>query len=170
MACGAWPPRRRGRSPGQASPSRPRGRPSHHLAPALAAAHRVIAPSAAVLAEARTRGYDPEAWQIVPNPLLVDPDQLERPDAAHREQLRRDGPVRIVARLGAEKGVASLLAAATPDSRPVQVVLAPAGFEAERGSQEALLASAAPLPPAPGWTCCPPWPGMKCLRSWSVPP
>jgi Glycosyltransferase Family 4 len=113
----------------------------HHadLAPALAAAHRVIAPSAAVLAEARARGYDPAAWRIVPNPLLIDPDQLERPDAAHREQLRRNGPVRIVARLGAEKGVASLLAAATPSSRPVQVVLAPAAFEAEPGSQQALL-------------------------------
>jgi glycosyltransferase involved in cell wall biosynthesis len=133
----------------------------HHtdLAPALAAAHRVIAPSAAVLAEARTRGYDPEAWRIVPNPLLVDPDQLERPDAAHREQLRRDGPVRIVARLGAEKGVASLLAAAIPGSRPVQVVLAPAGFEAERGSQEAMLgecralaaSAGADLRPALAW-------------------
>ena len=76
------------------------------------------------------------AWQIVPNPLLVDPDQHERPDAAHREQLRLHGPVRIVARLGAEKGVARLLAAATPGpGRPMQVVLAPAGFEAERGSQ-----------------------------------
>jgi hypothetical protein len=72
-------------------------------------------------------------------PLLVDPDQLERPDAAHKEQLRRNGPVRIVARLGAEKGVASLLAAAAPVSRPVQIVLASAGFEAEPGSQQALL-------------------------------
>jgi Glycosyltransferase Family 4 len=94
----------------------------HHtdLAPALAAAHRVIAPSAAVLAEAGARGYDPAAWRVVPNPLLVDPGQLERPDAAHREQLRRHGPVRIVARLGPEKGVASLLAAAAPGSWPRQ--------------------------------------------------
>ena len=113
----------------------------HHadLAPALAAAHRVIAPSAAVLAEASAQGYDPAAWRIVPNPLLVDPDQLERPDAAHKEQLRQNGPVRIVARLGAEKGVASLLAAAAPASRPVQIALASAGFEAEPGSQQALL-------------------------------
>jgi len=113
----------------------------HHedLAPALAAAHRVVVPSAAVLAEARIRGYDPAAWLIVPNPLLLDPDELERPGAACREQLRRHGPVRIVARLGAEKGIASLLAAATPASRPVQVVLAAAGFEAGPGSQQALL-------------------------------
>lgn len=113
----------------------------HHtdLAPALAAAHRVIAPSPAVIAEARTRGYDPASWRIVPNPLLIDPDQFERPDATHRELLRQRGPVRIVARLGSEKGVASLLAAATPSSRPVQVVLAPAGFEAKPGSQQALL-------------------------------
>jgi glycosyltransferase involved in cell wall biosynthesis len=113
----------------------------HHtdLAPALAAARRVIAPSAAVLAEASARGYDPAAWRVVPNPLLVDPDQLDRPDAARREQLRRHGPVRIMARLGAEKGIASLLAAAAPGSRPVQVVLASAGFEAEPGSQQALL-------------------------------
>ena len=91
-------------------------------------------PSAAVLAEARIRGYDPAAWRVVPNPLLVDPDALERPGAAAREQLRRLGPVRIVARLGPGKGIAGLLAAATAGSRPVQVVLASAGFEAEPGS------------------------------------
>jgi glycosyltransferase involved in cell wall biosynthesis len=114
----------------------------HHadLTPALAAAHQVIAPSSAVLAEAQTRGYDPATWRIVPNPLLIDPDQLDLPDAARRDQLRQHGPVRIVARLGAEKGVASLLAAATPGGRAVQVVLASAGFEAEPGSQQALLA------------------------------
>jgi glycosyltransferase involved in cell wall biosynthesis len=133
----------------------------HHadLAPALAAAHRVIAPSAVVLAEASARGYDPADWRVVPNPLLVDPGQLERPDAARREQLRLHGPVRIVARLGAEKGVASLLAAATPGSRPVQVVLASAGFEAESGSQQALLgecralaaSAGADLRPALAW-------------------
>ena len=96
-------------------------------------------PSAAVLTEARIRGYDPAAWRVVPNPLLVDPDELERPGAAAREQLRRHGPVRIVARLGAEKGIASLLAAATPGSRPVQVVLSSTGFVAEPGSLQALL-------------------------------
>lgn len=50
----------------------------HHanLARALAAAHRVIAPSAVVMAEARARGYNPAAWRVVPNPLLIDPDQL----------------------------------------------------------------------------------------------
>jgi glycosyltransferase involved in cell wall biosynthesis len=133
----------------------------HHadLVPALVAAHRVIVPSGAVLAEARARGYDPAAWRIVPNPLLIDPGQIERPDVAAREQLRRHGPVRIVARLGAEKGVASLLAAAIPGRRPVQVVLASAGFEAEPDSQRALLAecralaalAGAQLRPALAW-------------------
>jgi hypothetical protein len=64
------------------------------LAPALAAAHRVITPSAAVFAEARTRGYDPAAWRIVPNPLLVDPDDVRRPGRrggrGHRRTGRRD--------------------------------------------------------------------------------
>jgi iron(II)-dependent oxidoreductase len=109
------------------------------LAPALAAADQVIAPSPAVLAEATAHGYDPATWRVVPNPLLIDPSDVKRPGAAGREQLRRTGPVRIVARLGPEKGVASLLDAATPSSRPVQIVLASAGFEAHPGSQQALL-------------------------------
>ena len=72
------------------------------FAPVLAAAHRIIAPPAAVLAEARIRGYDTAAWQVVPDPLLA---ILANPsDRAWRaEQFRRQGPVRIVARLGAER-------------------------------------------------------------------
>src|SRR5216683_3134146 len=94
------------------------------LAPALAATHQVIAPSAAILAEARARGYDTADWHVVPNPLLIDPDTLSRPDARCRERLRRHGPVRVVARLGAEKGVAGLLRAAVPGGRAVHVALA----------------------------------------------
>jgi iron(II)-dependent oxidoreductase len=130
----------------------------HHtdLAPALRAAHRVIAPSQVVLAQARTRGYDTAGWRIVPNPLLIDPAEVERPDPQEREQLRRDGPVRIVARLGPEKGVASLLRAATPGARPVQVVLASAGFEAGAGSQQTLLAECRVLAEIAGAVLYPP--------------
>ncbi|SRR5216683_1261424 len=120
------------------------------LAPALAATHQVIAPSAAILAEARARGYDTADWHVVPNPLLIDPDTLSRPDARCRERLRRHGPVRVVARLGAEKGVAGLLRAAVPGGRAVHVALASAGFEAVPGSQQALLAECRALARAAG--------------------
>jgi glycosyltransferase involved in cell wall biosynthesis len=107
---------------------------------ALMAAQRVIAPSAWVLSEARHRGYRVHDWRVVPNPLLVDPgDTL--PGREEREQLRLHGPVRVVARLGAEKGVTGLLA--SPSLRPgrqMEVVLASAGFEAVPGSQVSLLA------------------------------
>jgi iron(II)-dependent oxidoreductase len=120
------------------------------LEPALAAADCVIAPSAVVLAEAEDRGYDTDGWQIMANPLLVDPDEVKRPDAGPREYLRRRGPVRVVARLGAEKGVAGLLRAAAPGSRRTEVVLAAAGFEAVPGSQLALLAECRALAAASG--------------------
>ena len=126
------------------------------LEPALAAADCVIAPSAAVRAEAGDRGYDTDGWQVVANPLLVDPDEVRRPGTGHRERLRRCGPVRVVARLGAEKGVTGLLRAATPGSRPVQVVLARAGFEAAPGSQRALLAECQALAAAAGAVIRPP--------------
>jgi glycosyltransferase involved in cell wall biosynthesis len=110
------------------------------LRTALSAAQRVIAPSASVLSEARHRGYRVHDWQVVPNPLLVDPGGT-RPGRQEREQLRLHGPVRVVARLGAEKGVTGLLASPslTP-GRQMEVVLASAGFEAGPGSQAALLA------------------------------
>lgn len=131
---------------------------SHHidLAPALRAAHRVIAPSGIVLTQARARGYDTTGWRIVPNPLLIDPDEIERPDPQEREQLRRDGPVRVVARLGPEKGVTSLLRTAAPGARPVQVVLASAGFEPNAGSQQALLAECRDLAETAGAVLYPP--------------
>jgi glycosyltransferase involved in cell wall biosynthesis len=120
------------------------------LRTALTAAQRVIAPSKSVLWEACQRGYRVHDWQVVPNPLLVDPrDTL--PGRAQREQLRRDGPVRVVARLGAEKGVTGLLASSSPmPSRPMEVVLASAGFEAVPGSQAALLAECEALAAASG--------------------
>jgi iron(II)-dependent oxidoreductase len=107
---------------------------------ALAAAQKVIAPSASVLSEARRRGYRVDAWQVVPNPLLADPGDTP-PRRGQREHLRLHGPVRAVARLGAEKGVTGLLAAAPlVAGRQTEMVLAYAGFEATPGSQAALLA------------------------------
>jgi glycosyltransferase involved in cell wall biosynthesis len=126
------------------------------LEPALAAADCVIVPSAAVLADAGNRGYHTGGWQVVANPLLVDPGEVTRPGALLRERLRRCGPVRVVARLGAEKGVTGLLRAARPGSRPVQVVLAPAGFEAAPGSQRELLAECRTLAAAAGAAIRPP--------------
>jgi len=125
------------------------------LAPALAAARQVIAPSASVLAEARKRGYDTAGWQTVPNPLLIDPGHVRRPSPAERDQLRRHGPAAIIARLGPEKGVTGLLAAC-PGERPVHVVLAHAGFESAPGSQQQLAAECRLLAAAAGARICPP--------------
>ena len=119
------------------------------LRTALSAAHQVTAPSESVLSEARLRGYRVDTWQVVPNPLLIDPGMP--PGREQREQLRLHGPVRVVARLGAEKGVTGLLAAAPlAPGRPTEVVLAGAGFEAASGSQDALLAECRALAQASG--------------------
>ncbi|WP_433530300.1 glycosyltransferase family 4 protein [Micromonospora sp. CA-263727] len=93
----------------------------------------IIAPSATVLTEAAARGYDSSNWSIVPNTLLTAPE----PQAdSHREHLRANGPVRILARLGPEKGVAELLETVTVLDRPIEVALADAPFEPAAGSQE----------------------------------
>jgi iron(II)-dependent oxidoreductase len=137
------------------------------LQPALDATASVICPSAAVLREAAAQGYRTDDWHVVPNPLLVDPDDVSRPDAEARETLRRRGPVRVAARLGREKGVTELLAALLPGrlGRSVEVTLAAAGFEERPGEQAALLASCqaaaaaagAILGPALGWVQMPSW-------------
>lgn len=108
------------------------------LRPSLTAAEAVIAPSNAVLAEAAAAGYDSSSWKVIPNPLLIDPDHLVRPDVHARDWLRRSGPVRMVARLGSEKGIEHFLQAPNFSGRPVQLVLAEAGFESENGSQQQL--------------------------------
>ena len=133
------------------------------LRPALAAAEEVFVPSRALLAEARSAGYETASWHVLANPLLTDPDRLELPDAQARAELRRSGPVRLVARLGSEKGVAAFLQTANPTGRKVQAVLAEAGFEAEPGSQSALRAhvqaaaarTGAQILPALPWTSVP---------------
>jgi glycosyltransferase involved in cell wall biosynthesis len=129
------------------------------LRTALATAHRVVAPSASVLSEARGRGYRASTWQVVPNPLLVDPGTT-LPAQEQREQLRLDGPVRAVARLGVEKGVTGLLAAAPlMPGRQTEVVLSTAGFESAPGSQAILLSYCQELAAASGTVLLPalPW-------------
>ncbi|MFF3002005.1 glycosyltransferase family 4 protein [Kitasatospora sp. NPDC057940] len=106
--------------------------------PALARASRVLVPSAVVRDE--LAGWDPRNLRVVPNALLPDPAVVP-PTPSRREELRRSGPVRILARLGPEKGVLDLLKAASGWSRPIEVALAEAGFEANAGSQSKLLNS-----------------------------
>ena len=125
------------------------------LRTALAVAHRVIVPSESVLTEARDRGYRVDTWRVVPNPLLIDPGGMP-PGREQREQLRLHGPVRAVARLGAEKGIIGLLAAAPlVPGRPTEIVLAGAGFEAAPGGQDALLAECRALAQASGTVLLP---------------
>lgn len=126
------------------------------LAPALTAASTVIAPSVSLLSEATRKGYDTTRWQVVPNPLLVDPDLVPRPDPLAREALRRNGPIRIAARLGTEKGVSDLLAAPRPGARPVELALAKASFETVAGAQDVLLARWTAIASAAGITVRPP--------------
>jgi hypothetical protein len=82
-----------------------------------------------VLTQAVDHSYDVGEWQVVPNALLVEDPPV--PDAAARARLRTDGPVRILARLGPEKGVSTLLAAAPHQLRRTEVALAAAGFDAD---------------------------------------
>jgi len=104
------------------------------LVPALARAQVMITPSTAVLAQAHHRGYDTTGWQVVPNALLHDHPP---PDEQRREELRRHGPVRVLARLGPDKNVRALLDAGRLTGRGVEVVLAQAGFEQAPGAQAA---------------------------------
>ncbi|MGW3618606.1 glycosyltransferase family 4 protein [Micromonospora arida] len=93
----------------------------------------ILAPSAAVLTEAAARGYDSSSWSVVPNALLTVPEPRPGSD---REHLRASGPVRVLARLGPEKGVAELLEPIIDLNRPIEVALADAPFELAVGSQE----------------------------------
>ncbi|GAA4729866.1 glycosyltransferase family 4 protein [Phytohabitans rumicis] len=96
----------------------------------------VIVPSATVLTEATGRGYDSTTWKIVPNTLLTEPEP--QPQRV-RDHLYQYGPIRVLARLGPEKGVAALLAPRNQLDRPIEVALAKAPFEVTIGSQDDLL-------------------------------
>lgn len=137
------------------------------LRPSLAAAEKVFAPSASVLTEAAAAGYDTAAWAVVPNPLLIDPDELIHPNVHARDWLRRTGPVRLVARLGAEKGVEEFLRASNLSGRAVQLVLAKAGFETEAGSQQNLHGQLRELAEHAGVEILPPlpWAGVPQFLS-----
>ncbi|MFI5497322.1 glycosyltransferase family 4 protein [Actinoplanes sp. NPDC051859] len=96
----------------------------------------VIAPSETVRVEAAARGYPADSWRIVPNTLLV-----EHPPRSElvRGQLRRSGPVRVLARLSPVKGVTAEFIHTAPDlNRPIEVALAHAGFEDTTGEQHQL--------------------------------
>jgi glycosyltransferase involved in cell wall biosynthesis len=96
----------------------------------------VIAPSRTVLDQGAARGLDTTRWKVVPNALLNEaPVQPEQ----DRDRLRHHGPVRILARLGPEKGVTELIDAHIHPGRPVEIALADAAFEDTAGSQHALL-------------------------------
>lgn len=103
----------------------------HHRRP-----NAIIAPSRSVLAEARAHGHDTADWTVVPNGLLIPGSPV--PDRVRRQVLRAHGPVRVLARLGAEKGIDQLLDAAELLDRPVDIALAEAGFEPDPGAQARL--------------------------------
>jgi glycosyltransferase involved in cell wall biosynthesis len=87
----------------------------------------VIAPSQVVLDTAASRGYDTSTWSVVPNSLLTEPILVH---PTRRRHLRAAGPIRVLARLGPEKGVEQLLGAAPHDlDRRTQIGLAAAGFD-----------------------------------------
>lgn len=104
---------------------------------ALERAEIVVAPSPVVLKQATTSGYDTSAWRVVPNALLDDAP----PAGTDRRWLREHGPIRILARLGPEKGVEELLDALVGVRllHRVEVAVQPAGFESSAGSQVRLL-------------------------------
>ncbi|MBM9624702.1 glycosyltransferase family 4 protein [Streptomyces zhihengii] len=108
------------------------------MRPALALADTVIVPSEFVRFEAQQAGWPTSSWHVVPNALLR---EIDPPPLTERLALREDGPIRVLARLGTEKGVLPLLTAAAclPSGRPLHVQLAAAAFESADGSQETLL-------------------------------
>jgi len=104
-------------------------------------AHRpdtVLTVSDFLIDEARRAGLDARDWIALPNAL---PRQVAAPGDDERERLRRHGPVRTLARADPQKGISELLGA-FPDGfdRPVDIVLASAGFEFRSGIQDGVIA------------------------------
>ena len=97
----------------------------------------IITPSQFVIDEASKKGYRVNNWNVVPNGLLHPGQQT--PSAIQRSTLHLQSPVRVVARLGIEKGILPLIQAAPSDFlRSTEIILAGAGFEPCIGSQERL--------------------------------
>jgi glycosyltransferase involved in cell wall biosynthesis len=94
----------------------------------------VLAVSSFVIEESARAGVDTTGWQVLPN-SLPRPGTPPPPDV--RETLRRTGPLRTLTRPDPVKGIAGLLRSIPDDlDRPVQIVLADAGFELWRGMQD----------------------------------
>jgi iron(II)-dependent oxidoreductase len=95
---------------------------------------RVVTVSPFMTRELARQGIDTTSWAVVPNALL---HEVPAPAPGAREELRRSGPVRIVARAEPHKGIAQLLRAFPKElDRPVEIVLAQAGFEYWPGMQQ----------------------------------
>ncbi|GAA3710879.1 glycosyltransferase family 4 protein [Streptomyces sp. NEAU-PBA10] len=98
---------------------------------------RVVTVSPFMVRELARQGLDTASWAVVPNALL---HEVPPPAPAAREELRRNGPVRIVARAEPHKGIAELLRAVPRvRTRPVEIVLAEAGFEYWPGMQHDVI-------------------------------
>jgi glycosyltransferase involved in cell wall biosynthesis len=109
---------------------------------ALARNPDAVIPNSAFLCEEAARaGIDTTGWVPVPNALL---NAAKPPSIEQREKLRQSGPVRIVARAEPHKGIRELITALPPGlNRPVEIVLAAAGFEYWPGMQDTVLAECA---------------------------
>jgi len=107
-------------------------------AQAISAADVVLPASSYLLDAARESGHDTGKWTVLPNALLA---PVTPPGYQEREQLRCEGPLRLVARAVPGKGQAAFLRA-MPEGwrRPVEVVLAEADFEFTRGETARALA------------------------------
>ncbi|MCX4681504.1 glycosyltransferase family 4 protein [Streptomyces sp. NBC_01433] len=109
---------------------------------------RVLTVSDFMIEELAREGVDTGEWAVVPNALM---HTITPPTPDERETLREHGPVRIVARAEPHKGIAELLKACPAGlGRPLQIVLAEAGFEYWPGMQNEVVtecrALAAALP------------------------
>ncbi|MFH8470795.1 glycosyltransferase family 4 protein [Streptomyces sp. NPDC017991] len=134
-----------------------------HMQRALAHRPDVVLPvSPFMLDEAARAGLDVTNWRTLPNAVSgAAAAHGTVPEGPERERLRRTGPVRIVTRADPSKGITELLDACPADlNRPVQIVIAEAGFELWPGMQadmiEAARSRAAGLPgvevlPAIAW-------------------
>ncbi|MET8676037.1 glycosyltransferase [Streptomyces sp. NPDC004647] len=107
------------------------------LAQVLPHTHEVVIPSLVVRLEAAMAGWDPSAWKVVPNALLHD----HRSHDYEKRMARRSAPVRMLAGLGPDQGIAPLLTAAATWHRRLEVTLALSGNRETDCDQGELLDS-----------------------------
>ncbi|MGH3718018.1 MAG: glycosyltransferase family 4 protein [Pseudonocardiaceae bacterium] len=90
----------------------------------------ILVPSETVIEQAVERGFAAGRWRVVPNALLLAGSPVTAPPRDAREVLRREGPVRVLARFAPDKGVVPLLEQIPVGwQRPIEMALAEAGFE-----------------------------------------